>query len=169
MSKPIWIYKFEHFKTKIQNMKKTLLIISVLFFSFQSKAQVEIATNPFALLFEVGSFSLDYNINHDFGVGLDFAFGDGNSFFYFNGKHYFRPRKGSDRFLLGSFVGTAEDNRGDNGTGLGFFAGYKWVSRKNITFELAGGLGRDFTGNIGSLPYAKLNFGYRFNKKIPKR
>lgn len=149
-------------------MKKTFLIISVLFFSFQSKAQVEASINPFLLLNEVGAFGFDYNINDDFAVGLDLAFGRGGGAFYVNGRHYFNPRKGADRFLLGSFVGTA-GNVGDGGAGLGFFFGYKWISRRNITFELTGGLGRDFTGETGVLPYGRLNVGYRFNQKIPKK
>ena len=152
-------------------MKKTILIFATLFLlSFQSKAQVEVSVNPVALLFEVGIFGFDYNINDDFGVGLDIAFGQGGAAFFVDGKHYFRPRKGADRFLLGTFLGTVGSLDGnDGGAGLGFMFGYKWVSRRNITFEWTGGIGRDFTGNSGLLPYGRFNVGYRFNKKIPKR
>ncbi len=152
-------------------MKKTRLIFATLFlFSFHSKAQVEVATNPVALLFEFGIFGVDYNINDDFGVGLDLAFGQGIGVFYLNGKHYFRPRKGADRFLIGTFLGTAGELDGDSGgAGLGFMFGYKWVSRRNITFEWTGGIGRDFTGDFGFLPYYKLNIGYRFNQKNQKK
>ena len=151
-------------------MKKTLLIISVLFFSIYSKAQVEISTSPIAILFEVGVFGIDYNLNDDFSVGVDFAFGQGGGAFYVNGKHYFSPRVGNDRFFLGTFGGTfGSFDDSDNGSGLGFLFGYKWVSKRNITFEWSGGLGRDFTGEIGFLPYYKLNIGYRFNQKTPKK
>jgi len=151
-------------------MKNSILIIAVLFCSFQSKGQVEIATNPVALLFEFGIFSGDYLINDDFSVGADVAFGQGIGIFYVNGKHYFNPRKGADRFLLGSFAGTiGEIGENDNGAGIGFMFGYKWVSRKNITFEWTGGIGRDFTGNFGILPYYKINIGYRFNQKTSKK
>lgn len=151
-------------------MKKTILIIVTLLFAFQAKAQVEVSANPIALLFEVGVFGIDYNINDDFGIGMDVAFGQGGGALYVNGKHYFRPRKGADRFLLGTFLGTVGSLDGDDGgAGLGFMFGYKWISRRNITFEWTGGIGRDFSGNGGLLPYGRFNVGYRFNRKIQKK
>ena len=150
------------------NTMKLKLIFPILFiFSLSLKSQ-EVSVNPFALLFEGFIFGADYNINDDFGIGADLAFGQGLGLFYVNGKHYFNPKKGNDRWMLGSFIGGAgEFGGGDGGAGLGFFVGYKWISRRNIVFELAGGAGRDFSGDIGFLPYYKFNVGYRFKKKDP--
>lgn len=146
-------------------MKKVLFVFIAFLFSFHLKAQIEIATNPIALLFEAGVISVDYNLNDDWGVGMDALIVSGGGWFYLNGKHYFNPRKGNDRFMLGTYTGFIGELGDDSGFGLGFFGGYKWVSRRNITFELSVGGGRDFTDNVGFLPYGKFNVGYRFREK----
>ena len=50
--------------------------------------------------------------------------------------------------------------------GVGFLIGYKWISRKNILFEIGAGLGRSFTEDDYLLGYGKLHMGYRFGKKV---
>lgn len=151
-------------------MKNLFLFVIAILFSLQLKSQVEISTNPIALLYEVGLFSLDYAANDDWSVGADIAVFSGGGVFYINGKHYFNPRQGADRFFFGSFAGAAGlDGGDDSGAGLGFLLGYKWMSKKNVTFEIAWGGGRDFKDEIGFLPYAKLHLGYRFKKRERKR
>lgn len=148
-------------------MKKILVVFIAFLASFNLKSQVEIATNPVLLLFEAGILSVDYNVNDDWGVGADLLFAQGGGWVYLNGKHYFNPRKGNDRFMLGTFTGFVGEFGDDMGFGLGFFGGYKWVSRRNITFELAFGAGRNFSDNdfVDFLPYGKFNVGYRFREK----
>jgi hypothetical protein len=133
-----------------------------------AQTQFEISTNPITLLLPEAAIipiSAELIINDDWGAGLDaiVSFGNGG-YLYASGKHYFNPDKGADKFYLGAFLGGAgiEDLVG---FGLGFMAGYKWISRAGVTFEIAGGLGRDFTSNIYVLPYGKLNVGYRFGFK----
>lgn len=149
-------------------MKFKLIIPILLLFSFSLKSQ-DISVNPILLLFEGAAFSGDYNINNDFAVGADLLVAAGGSIFYLNGKHYFSPKLGNDRWMVGSFAGFSTANIFTDespGIGLGFFFGYKWVSRRNVTFELAYGVGRDFSGEaINLLPYFKANIGYRFKKK----
>ena len=148
-------------------MKNLLTCLFFILFSFQLKSQVEISTNPLALLFEAGVLGLEYIPNQDWGVGLDMFGAADVGFVYASGKHYFNPKVGGDRFNVGAFIGGAGDF-GDTGFGLGFFGGYKWISSRNITLDLALGAGRDFSDVIGVLPYVKFNIGYRFPKKGKK-
>jgi hypothetical protein len=151
---------------------KSLFVILVLSFSLNlqmnAQAEFELSTNPiFLLIPETGiiPLSLEAIVNADWGAGMDAAIGtSGGGYIYASAKHYFNPEKGGDKFYLGLFAGGA-NFLDEVGYGLGFMAGYKWMSQSGITFELAGGLGRDFTGNVGFLPYGKLNVGYRFGYK----
>ncbi len=145
-------------------MKLKLIFPFLFLFSLSLKSQ-EVSVNPFALLWAGGIFGGDYNINPDFGIGADVAFGQGLGLFYLNGKHYFSPKRGNDRWMLGSFAGAVGALGDGGGGGLGFFAGYKWVSRRNVTFEISLGAGRDFFNEIGFLPYSKFNIGYRFKSR----
>jgi hypothetical protein len=43
--------------------------------------------------------------------------------------------------------------------------GYKTVSSRGLLFDVGLGLGRSLTGSGTVLPYARLNFGYRFQKE----
>ncbi len=142
-------------------MKRILFIFALFGLAHTVQAQVEIKTNPVALLFEALPVSVEYCINDSWGTELDaFATADWG-FLYLSAKHYFSPRKGTDGFNIGSFAGGAGGD-GDSGFGLGFFAGYKGISTKNILLEIALGIGRDFTDNVEVLPYFKFHVGYRF-------
>jgi hypothetical protein len=144
---------------------KKLVALGVFLASFQmANAQVEIKTNPVAILFEALPVSVEYLINDSWGMELDAFVASGGGALYLSGKHYFSPSKGADGFNLGTFVGGLGGD-GDSGFGLGFFAGYKAVSSKNVLLELALGVGRDFTGDIEVLPFGKLHVGYRFGGK----
>lgn len=142
-------------------MKKLIALITFLAFFKFADAQVELKTNPVAILFEALPLSVEYLINDSWGMELDAFAVSGGGYLYLSGKHYFSPRKGTDGFNLGTFVGGIGGD-GDSGFGLGFFAGYKAVSTKNVLLEIALGIGRDFTDEIGVLPYGKLHVGYRF-------
>ena len=106
------------------------------------------------------------------------------------GKYYFNPNKGCDKWNIGPYVkyGQSTGKGTDNVNNIsyevtrtrfavGFYTGYKWVSRKNIVFEIGFGLGRAFvnkyesddeTLNLDNFPgfnidaTAKLALGYRF-------
>ena len=160
-------------------MKKTLLLL-VLCASFltqilaQAEVEVkerkafEVTTNPLGLLFLPDAFflpvSAEFIINENFGAGAEALLIASDGFFgaivYGSAKYYFNPKYGADRFYVGSYLGGARLLEA-NGFGLGFMIGQKWVSSKNIVFDLAIGGGRDFTRGIGFLPYAKVNIGYR--------
>ena len=106
------------------------------------------------------------------------------------GKYYFNPSKGCDKWNIGPYVkfqqanGKGTDNSNNTSSevsrtrfAVGFYTGYKWVSRKNIIFELGFGLGRAFVNkyksddtslNLADYPVlnidatGKLAIGYRF-------
>ncbi len=142
-------------------MKKLSALVIFLACFKIANAQFEIKSNPVAILFNVVPVSVEYLINESWGVELDAFVTPGGGALYFSGKHYFNPSVGADGFNLGTFVGGVGGD-GDSGFGLGFFVGHKTVSTKNVLMELAVGLGRDFTDEIGFLPYGKLHVGYRF-------
>ena len=137
-----------------------ILIFSTVILEAQNNLQVEVSGNPVTLLFGVGLGSMDLIWNDNWSTGTDFAFGSGGILVYVNGRHYFNPMNGGDRFNVGTFASVPTT---DVKFGLGFFVGYKWVSQNNLTFEIAGGGGRIFkTQLLEFLPYFKLNVGYRF-------
>jgi hypothetical protein len=106
-----------------------------------------------------------------------------------NGKYYFGPSKGIDKFYAGIYVrggqnkfensvqGNTTEGFTRNRLGAGISLGYKWVSRKNVVFELSSGIGRKIfskysntTGSVNTadIPllnldgFFKFNVGYRF-------
>ncbi len=191
-------------------MKKLVLPVCLLFILIaQSRAQVDVQINPIGILFSNINATAEFGVSNDFGIegGLEYNFQnfDVDDFEYKNnaigfraiGKYYFGPEDGIDRWTIGAYTrfatGTAS---GDDNTGggreevkntkfaIGFYTGYKWVSRKNIVFELGLGIGRNFvrtfeyedgtevdTSDIPLLNIdilGRLSLGYRFggsNKK----
>lgn len=146
-------------------MKKLLLITLFIAAVSHVKAQFEIKISPIPLLFGGLALSAEGAINESVGLDGDlYVFGsdfDFNNTFVggnFSAKYYFDPAKGIDKFHVGIFAGVQE-----SAPGLGFLIGYKWVSRKNIVFEIGAGIGRSFDG--GALGYGKFHLGYRFPKK----
>lgn len=143
-------------------MKKLLFSLFMMGFAFTANAQFELKLNPVAALFEVGLVSLEISNLNDAGGQLDIIAADGGAFVYGAGKYYLNPKYGADRFGIGAFIGAGISEGSDSGFGLGFLGTYKVVSKQRIVFEIALGLGRDFTGDIEVLPYFNLNVGYRF-------
>ncbi len=139
-------------------MKKPLfsfLILSMLSFQLLH-AQTEIKFSPIALLATIGAISVEHGFNDDFGMEADVYFAGGGGALIVSAKYYFNPKEGLDRFHAGIYTGIIPEA----GAGIGFLAGTKIVSQKNILFEIGLGVGRTFEG--GFLPYAKLHIGYRF-------
>ncbi|MEM0994205.1 MAG: hypothetical protein AAGI49_14290 [Bacteroidota bacterium] len=147
-------------------MKHAILIflvvcLATIKMNAQQRIPLEVSANPIILLFGVGVLAVDANLDANWSVGTDIFLGANLASIYLNGKHYFRPRKGTDGFNVGTFLTIPSRN---DGASVGFFGGHKWVSQKNITFEVALGVGRQFGEEnvINALPYFKLNVGYRF-------
>ncbi len=145
-------------------MKKSILALFLVMNGLASNAQVDLTINPFFLLIPGVQVSLEFNTKKDWGFGGDVYAGEDAYAFYLSSRHFFSPNKGGDRFNMGAFAGGAGGG-GSSGAGLGFFIGYKAVSVQKIVFDIAIGGGRDFTDDIGFLPYFKANVGYRFGLK----
>lgn len=131
-----------------------------------ANAQVDVSINPVGILFSSIDLSAESGFGTDFGieaaVGYDFQNWKFDDVKYRNnafstrliGKYYFNPRDGRDRFHVGPYVrfshGTAtvsdENNSAEDVVNtklaIGFYVGQKWVSRKNVIFELGLGMGR---------------------------
>ncbi|MBV6439919.1 MAG: DUF3575 domain-containing protein [Haliscomenobacteraceae bacterium CHB4] len=191
-------------------MKKLILpVFLLLACGNRIYAQVDVQINPVGILFSSINVTAELGVSEDFGIegGLDYDFQnfDIGDFDYRNnaigfraiGKYYFRPEDGIDRWTIGAYAryitGTASTS-GDAGNdreevkntkfAFGFYTGYKWVSQKNVVFELGLGIGRNFvrtyeyedgsevdTSDIPLLNIdllGRLSLGYRFggsNKK----
>lgn len=184
-------------------MKKLILpIFLLLAVAYRSNAQVDVQINPIGILFSSINATAEFGVSEDFGIegGLDYDFQNFNidDIKYRNngigiraiGKYYFRPEDGIDRWAIGAYTrfatgtASADDGLGTEGEvkstkfAVGFYTGYKWVSRKNVVFELGLGLGRNFvrtyeysdgdevdTSDIPLLNVdvlGRLSLGYRF-------
>jgi len=185
-------------------MKKLIFPILLMFALVQqSVAQVDVQINPVGILFSSINVTAEFGVSEDFGIetGLDYDFQNYNfdDLEYRNnaiglraiGKYYFGPEDGIDRWAIGGYTrfvtGTASGS--DNTTSsrdevkntkfaIGFYTGYKWVSRKNVVFELGFGIGRNFVRkyeyndgtevNTDDIPLlnidvlGRLSLGYRF-------
>lgn len=185
-------------------MKKLIFPILLMFALVQqSVAQVDVQINPVGILFSSINVTSEFGVSEDFGIeaGVDYDFQNYNfdDFEYRNnaiglraiGKYYFGPEDGIDRWAIGGYTrfvtGTASTS--DNTTSgrdevkntkfaIGFYTGYKWVSRKNVVFELGFGIGRNFVRkyeyndgssvNTDDIPLlnidvlGRLSLGYRF-------
>lgn len=165
--------------------KLALVIITIIGFTFQSNAQLEITTAPLGLLTNSYTLSADYYISPDWSFGGDMRsrnfLGNKKSMFYANAKHYFNPFGEAKRYYVGVFAGVHNhqnwnffDNNNEmiSDFGGGFIGGYKLVSRKNIVLDVALGAGRAFSENsseINLMPYWKLNLGYKFTTPKDKK
>ena len=187
-------------------MKKIFLsLITVLTFS-TAWSQTEIKINPLGLLFGSPDISAEFGINESTGiepfVGINFGNISVGSVTYKSsgfrlggiGKYYFNTSKGLDKFWAGLYLRggsgsstTSSTTGGSTSTAkidntrlaAGLAIGYKWVSSRNIVFELGFGVGRAFidksTVSSGtadaesfSIPYdflGRLQLGYRFGGK----
>ncbi|MBK7939335.1 MAG: DUF3575 domain-containing protein [Lewinellaceae bacterium] len=184
-------------------MKKLVLPVFFLLVCLtQNNAQVDVQINPIGILFSSIDVSAEFPVSEDFGIegalGYDFQNYDIEDLKYKNnafgvraiGKYYFNPEDGRDRWNIGGYLrfASGKSSAEDAGTGreevkntkfaVGFYTGYKWVSRKNVVFELGLGIGRNFvrtfeyedgtevdTSDIPLLNIdvlGRLSLGYRF-------
>lgn len=141
---------------------KNLVVIVLFLIGFQvsSQAQADLQINPISLLFGAFQVSAEFPVSKSGGIEVNMIGADGGFGIIGIGKYYMNPRYGADRFYIGGFAGTLFEE----GAGLGFLAGQKWLSEQGVSFELALGIGRG-TGDIEVFPYGKLAVGYRFGKK----
>ncbi len=139
-------------------MKKLVLFCLCAVSFAQLSAQIEIKISPVGLLFETFAASVETAVSENVGLDIDAVYNAEFSGFNVSGKYYFNPKYRIDGFHIGAFTG----NLGDD-FGFGFLAGTKLVSKKNITFEAALGIGRSVGGGV--VAYGKLHLGYRFSGK----
>lgn len=187
---------------KTKSIFFALLFITV--FTGVATAQVEVKINPVGLLFSRISANIEFIASDDLGIEgspfIDFGsldLGDGVDYSTLSfglmgaGKYYFGPRDGADRFYAGAYVrykggkytikdGDESDSFTRTRVALGILTGYKWVSQKNVVFEIGFGLGRSivdnittsdgFSDNVSDIPIfnidvvGRLAVGYRFVK-----
>lgn len=153
-------------------MKKNLLLITILFASFNLFGQLDLKINPIGLLFNSPDVVAEYGLSSDFGaeLGVGLNYGDatlglGNlKKSGYNvlaaGKYYFGPNDGIDKFFAGVYLKQRSIKFTDNdedGFDFGYkqsafagglLTGYKWVSGRGIVLEFAAGLGRAFNDKI---------------------
>ena len=141
-------------------MKKIILFVVCALSIARIAAQTEIKISPIPLLFGAGAISIEQGLAESFGLDLDVVLAEGFFGANLSGKYYFNPERGIDKFHIGMFLGIIGE---DNVPGVGFLAGTKLISRKNLLFEVGLGIGRSFDG--GGVGYGKLHIGYRFDKK----
>lgn len=131
-----------------------------------SLAQTEVKLNPIALLFSNISAGVEFGLSEDFGIEPRLLV-DFNSYEYdgedseglrvgviVEGKYYFNPEVGIDKWYIGAYTkflsgkyGYVDYDVNYTRFALGFLTGYKWVSSKNIVFELGLGVGRAFVND----------------------
>ncbi|MDQ3141201.1 MAG: DUF3575 domain-containing protein [Bacteroidota bacterium] len=184
-------------------MKKAIGFTFLMFLAFRSMAQVDVTINPIGLLFGNISAGADIALGTEWsvepGIQLDFNNYKINDLEYKNsgfgvtgiGKYYFNPEDGADKWNIGVYTqfnsgkwtandGTTETKVTNNRFSVGFYTGYKWVSRRNIVFELGFGVGRAFVNDysheddnydFSDFPLFNIDFlgklavGYRFGSK----
>ena len=158
-------------------------------------AQTELKINPLGLLFGSPDVSAEFGLTNSASLEPFLGFTSrktnlGSSDWKYNAvnaglsfKYFFNPHRGIDRFYAGIYTrfntGTwtfDTDKLTSQRLSLGLLIGQKWVSKRNIVFELALGAGRAFLNNIedgtngedyGSLLFdldvmGRLAVGYRF-------
>ncbi len=150
-------------------MKKTLLVVVLVFNFVTTVAQVEVKLNPFGLLFGSPDLSGEYFVAPRFGTELTLSAEMGKyttlSSDNFNprksgfgvmasGKYYFNPSedKPCSGFYAGVYIRMKDFKVTDSNNdfdafnrsiiGTGFLLGQKWVSSNGMMYELVGGLGR---------------------------
>lgn len=186
-------------------MKKCLLLLFlVVAAAATSNAQVDVQLNPIGILFRSIDLSAEFGVSEDFGIegalGYDFQNYNFDDIEYRNnavgfraiGKYYFKPEDGIDKWNVGGYArfstGTSsvtedsnsgrDDDVKNTKFAVGFYTGYKWVSRKNVVFELGLGIGRNFVrtfeyedgteADTSDIPllnidiFGRLSLGYRF-------
>lgn len=180
----------------MNNLHSFLWLFLLMIATLPTYSQTDISVNPIGLLFKSIDASIEQSLSENFGL-------EGSANFNFNsysvlgddlksngfgiralGKYYFKPERGTDKFHIGPYarvgynsIDYSRDKVSNFRFAIGFYAGYKWVSQKNIIFEIGLGLGRAFLNkyssddssfNINDWPSfaldgtGKLAIGYRF-------
>lgn len=180
-------------------MKQLLTLIATVL-TLSLSAQTELKINPIGALFSSPDLSAEFGVKDNIGIEPYIGFGwpkltvNDETFrstgigYGLNGKYYFSPDKGIDKFYAGIYLrgGSStfkSDSSGStasfkrNRLGAGLSLGYKWVSRNNVIFEVGAGLGRKIyskyttesgTVDISKVPllnldgFFKFAVGYRF-------
>jgi hypothetical protein len=162
----------------------TATLILVFASVFNASAQLDVTVNPIFAVLESYQISVEHTLRDSWSVGVDGSFSkelynsEGSRYAFLTGKHYFFPTKKSNRLYVNVFAGLIHSTtyeyfydefdwssyeivEHNQNFGYGFGAGYKFISNKNIIFDVAAGVGR---GNE-VFPHFKINIGYRFNYK----
>ncbi len=178
-------------------MKKIILILIITVVSISTYAQEknkkhhEVKINAFNLLiFKHLEGSYEYLINSESSAGIAVRFAlnsyDDRNIISYNERYVFTGfyrRYFSEKYATGFFVEgltmyshTEDDVTAISGTtsiqssndiALGFALGWKFVSKKGITFEFYGGIGEQITSsnnNVATevIPRLGASIGYRF-------
>ena len=181
-------------------MKKTSLLLFIfLFFQNISFSQVELkgglyASIPFGFYVsgEYGVYDdigIELGVISNPGVDLDQTYLSGTAIMI-NGRYYFSPRHGLDRFYAGLYVRphttvikeertnfffpstgsivtttTTEEYSRDSGVGVGFILGKKFVRKNKYFLDFNVGLGRNIGKRVRDLEVPSSIFG-RSNDRI---
>jgi hypothetical protein len=179
---------------------KILLSLAIFCMSrLSTYAQTDVKINPIGALFGSPDISAEFGVNESVGIEplLGISFGSvtvldekfKSSGFRVGaiGKYYFNPDKGTDKFWAGLYLrgggstsktsGSTNESFSNRRMSAGLALGYKWVSRKNIVFELGFGAGRALINkfevesgsvNLAEVPLlnidilGRISVGYRF-------
>jgi hypothetical protein len=177
-------------------MKKLFFVIALICSFINLNAQTELKINPLGLLFLSPDVAAEFAVSEN--VGIEPTIGvswfqltvDGEKFkstglsYGAQGKYYFGPEKGIDKFFAGIYTrggqskfsnttaGATSETFSRNRLGAGVTLGYKWVSSHNVVFELGAGIGRkifnkvsnaDKGVNVSNIPVLNLDGFFRFN------
>ena len=150
---------------------KKLLFVALFFATVMNvQAQTELKINPLGILFSNPELSAEFGVNEHIGVEPSLGISylkltlNGNAYkssgfsYGVNGKYYFGPEKGIDKFYAGIYLRggastyrntskVSNDNITNNRLGGGMSLGYKWVSSQNIVLDLGTGIGRKVFDN----------------------
>lgn len=149
-------------------MKKIIFIAIFMSIGKMLSAQaVEIKANPILIPFNIWQVSAEILLKDDIGLEPGFVIlpeADGAAIFSVIGKYYFNPSiRNNDRFYIGLFTNYITET---TGPGVGFYVGYKLLSRKAITFEIGAGVGRIIgDADYGVTGLGQLTVGYRIPSK----
>ena len=179
-------------------MKKLLTLVAAVMAFATVFGQTEVKINPVGALFSSPDVSVEFAVSEAIGIEPyiganwnkitvnDVAYKSTGVGYGLNGKYYFGPDKGIDKFYAGLYLrGGSSKFKSDSSSSnfnrdrlsLGLSLGYKWVSSKNIVFEIGAGLGRKLyskysntsgTVDVSKIPllnldgFFKFAVGYRF-------
>lgn len=119
--------------------------------------KVEVQINPIALIFGGFQAEAEAKVKRNFGIGVNVIAAPDLLTIVGRTKYYFKPKRGIDRFYIGAQAGVYTYD--DTATGIGFDAGYKFVSKDKVIIDLSFGIVRS---NDEVWPIGSFGVGYRF-------